>query len=71
MAPIDRRHFIKLSAGLGTALLMAGCQTLLDKLKPLEPTPPIGLRPTAVTLSAQSPLATPAVAKKNFAADVP
>jgi hypothetical protein len=53
---LTRRQFLNLSTGLGAAISLAGCRTLLDRIGQLGPTS----TPTPATLDpAQSPLATP------------
>ncbi len=64
MRSIDRRHFLKLSAGLGAAISLAGCGTLLKRIGQLDPTatpaPTLTRTPTATLTPA--PTTTPTTA---------
>ncbi len=55
MGSIDRRQFLKLSAGLGAVISLAGCRTLLERIGQLGPTP----TPTATAAGQPSPTAAP------------
>lgn len=66
MGSIDRRQFLKLSAGLGAAISLSGCSTLLARLDQLRLTPTPS--PTAVIQPLPTASATqlPAVAMRTF-----
>ncbi len=56
MGSLNRRQFLKLSAGLGVALSLPGCRALLDQISQLGPTP----APTPTTAIQSTPtLVTP------------
>lgn len=59
---LTRRQFLKLSTGIGAALSLAGCRTLLDRIGQLGPTPSATSAPTSTLAptSATSVWATPA-----------
>jgi len=56
MGSIDRRQFLKLSAGLGAVISLSGCRTLLEQIGRLGPTP------TPMTAAAIQPSPTATVA---------
>jgi hypothetical protein len=65
MGSIDRRQFLKLSAGLGAVISLSGCRALLDQIGQLRPTPTAAIQPSPtataapLSLTAASPLSTP------------
>ncbi len=59
MQPLTRRKFLKVSAGLGAALSLAGCRTLLKQIGLPGPTTPTSF-PTAIATPAPSSIPTTA-----------
>ena len=77
MGSMNRRQFLKLSAGLSAVLLPTGCRALLERIGPSKPTPsaipsPLGSplpramvqseAPSPLTPAAVSPVSTPTLA---------
>jgi hypothetical protein len=77
MGSINRRQFLKVSAGLGAALSLAGCRSLLDQIGQRGPaqgsTPTIAasaLPTPSAPAMVQSPLATPQSAKPAVVTEI-
>jgi hypothetical protein len=65
MGSINRRQFLKMSAGLGAIISLPGCRTLLDRIDQLEststPTSTLTPTPSSSPMTAPSLLPTPAM----------
>jgi hypothetical protein len=56
---ITRRQFLKLAAGLGAAIALPGCRTLLDRISHVRPTITAAPTPTPSSTVAPTPFASP------------
>ena len=69
---ITRRHLLKLGAGVCAALFLPeGCQSLLDRISPLKPTPGTAASVIPTPITAASIIPTPTVATSPIATPAP